>query len=311
MRLNFNYNTQFFSADLPPSMTLADLAAYIEAETNLPPTHQTLVHKYTHLSPSRSTTLEQSNIREDDTIVVVPFDPVADNLQRAYDENPEFFADVTMLYVKISLNGYEMPAFIDTGAQRSLITPELCKKCDLTHLVDTRFKMNAKGVGEKQSDGRIHSVPMMVNGESFATSLTVLAMDGMGLLIGLDWMKRFRVKIDLDKNGIFMGETFVEFLNEWEVRNLQAKNGILTHEQLSMLTTGSEPTKTTSAPEAAPAPAPALQAPSKPQGPVEALTPEKQQKINSLVEMGFDSSQSLQALQQCGWNVDMAAGLLF
>lgn len=318
MQLTFSYNSSFFSADLPPSMTLADMAAYIEAETGLPPTHQTLMHKYVQLSPSTSTTLEQSNIGANDLIVVIPFDPVANNLNQAYEENPEFFADVTMLYVKISLNGHELPAFIDTGAQRSLITPQLCDKCDLNHLVDRRFKMQARGVGEKQSDGRIHSVPMIIGGQSCATSLTVLDIGGVGLLIGLDWMKRFRIKIDLERNGLLIDGTFVEFLNEWEVKQLQKENGIDPNGEIApSSTTTQQPTKTTSAPanpspvNRPPVPAPRNTAAAAAAAASATLTTDQQTKLNSLTEMGFDRSSSLNALKQCGWNVDMAAGLLF
>ncbi|KAG0683476.1 DNA damage-inducible protein 1 [Pichia californica] len=324
MQLTFNYNNQFFGADLPPSMTLADMAAYIEAETGLPPTHQTLMHKYIQLSPSNVTTLENSNIVSGDMIVIVPFDPVANNLNQAYEENPEFFADVTMLYIKISINGQELPAFVDTGAQRSLITPQLCEKCDLNHLIDRRFKMQARGVGSKQSEGRIHSVPMNISGELCATSLTVLDIGGVGLLIGLDWMKRFRIQIDLEKNGLVIDGKLVPFLNEWEVKKLQEANDI--HPDSDIFNQNNEnpvtnnkpsPTKTSSSLKPTPVSRPAIPTPISTPNPTTtananaALTSDQQTKLNNLIEMGFDKKSSLNALQQCGWNVDMAAGLLF
>lgn len=304
MKLTFSYNMKLFAADLPPSMTLADMAAYIEAETNLPPTHQTLMHKYIQLSPSKTTTLEESNIKEGDIIVIAPFDPVAENLNRAYDENPEFFADVTMLYIKVSINGYELAAFIDTGAQRSLMTPALCEKCDLNHLVDQRFKMQVRGVGEKQSNGRIHSVPMVIGGEICNTSLTVLDLGGVGLLIGLDWMKRFKAKIDLENNGIFIGNTFVEFLSEWEVKKMQTEFGIQVDQILqnkpdSVEIPQTKPNSSVTEPVQKPKPSPNV------------LTPEQNQKLNNLIDLGFDATSALQALESCGWNVDLAAGMLF
>lgn len=312
MRLTFSYNNKFFNADLPPSMTLADMAAYIEAETGLPPTHQTLMHKYVQLSPSKSTTLQDSNVSQDDLIVIMPFDPVANNLNQAYEENPEFFADVTMLYVKISLNGHELPAFIDTGAQRSLITPQLCERCDLNHLIDRRFKMQARGVGQKQSDGRIHSVPMVIGGTSCATSLTVLDIGGVGLLIGLDWMKRFRAKIDLESNRLIIGDTFVEFLNEWEVKRLQEANGIDTEALIKgdddNNVAKQQPTPKTSSVTSI---SPSTVVPHSQVSTSASLTPDQLKKVNSLTEMGFDRQSALAALQQCGWNVDLAAGVLF
>lgn len=313
MQLTFNYNNNFFSADLPPSMTLADMAAYIEAETGLPPTHQTLMHKFIQLSPSNSTTLEQSNINPNDMIVIVPFDPIEKNLTQAYEENPEFFADVTMLYIKVSINGKELPAFIDTGAQRSLITPELCESCDLNHLIDRRFKMQARGVGQKQSEGRIHSVPILIGKELCATSLTVLDIGGVGLLIGLDWMKRFKIKIDLDKNGLIIDNNYVPFLNEWEVKKLQNENNI--HPDANIKTENNLndnkndqyniPIKTSTSSKPVQIRHPTSSSTSS------TLTSDQQSKLNNLIEMGFDKESALNALKQCGWNVDMAAGLLF
>ncbi|GMM45278.1 Ddi1 protein [Pichia kluyveri] len=309
MKLNFHYNGTIFSADLPGSMTLADVSAYVEAETGLPPTHHTLTHKFNILPPSDKTTLESSNVQNDDWIIITPFDPIADNLSKAYEETPEFFADVTMLYIKISINGKELPAFIDTGAQRSLITPALCDLCDIKHLIDTRFQMKAKGVGEMQSNGRIHSVPIIINNESCATSLTVLAMDGPGVLIGLDWMKRFKVKIDLNENGIFIGNTFVEFLNEWEVNKLQKENGIkqdMIQEVVNNEVKKEENKSFQTQSSKAPAPAPASDSTS-----TSALSNDQTTKLNTLIDMGFDKLSALNALKACQWNVDMAAGMLF
>lgn len=304
MRLRFNYNNSFFEADLPPSMTLADLSAYIQAETNLPPTHQTLMHKFNQLSPSNITTLEESNIVENDLIVVMPFDPIAQNLNRAYEENPEFFVDVTMLYIKISINGIELPAFIDTGAQRSLISPALCELCDLNHLIDKRFKMQAKGVGEQQSDGRIHSIPMIINNTPFSTSLTVLNIKEVGLLIGLDWMKRFRIKLDLEKNGIFIDDLFVEFLNEYEVKTLKKKCGIVGELNEIGIIKNDKDVKSNNSVSS-------VNKTSTQNNNNKTHSLEQQNKIKTLINLGFDEKSSIFALEQSGWNVDLAAGMLF
>lgn len=305
MRLNFTFNNNVFSADLPASMSLADLAAYVEAETGLPPTHQTLIYKYTHLSPASTTTLEQSNIMEDDMIVILPFDPVQDNWQKAYEENPEFFADVTLLYIKVSLNGHDVPALVDTGAQKSIIAPELVEKCELTHLVDKRYIMEARGVGQQTSVGRIHSVPILMGSETFAASLTVLNLNGVPLLVGLDWMKSFKIKIDLDANGIFVGTTFVPFLNEWEIKQLQKSIEMEMDKKPESIKMATEP-KVSSVKDAISSKAttavPSVQ---------QTLTPLQQQKLNNLMDMGFTREKSLNALKQCNWNVDMAGGLLF
>lgn len=312
MRLNFTFNNSIFSADLPASMSLADLAAYVEAETGLPPTHQNLVYKLKQLSPASTITLEQSNIMEDEMIVVMPFDPVHDNWQKAYEENPEFFADVTLLYIKVSLNGHIVPALVDTGAQKSIIAPELVEKCELTHLVDKRYIMEARGVGQQTSVGRIHSVPIVMGSETFAASLTVLNLNGVPLLVGLDWMKSFKIKIDLDANGIFVGNTFVPFLNEWEIKQLQdsvkiemnqidVKDKIQKPEIIKAATQNNNSTASVHANNIN----------GNNNNTQQTLTPLQQQKLSNLMDMGFSREKSLNALKQCNWNVDMAGGLLF
>ncbi|KAJ1531265.1 hypothetical protein HK096_007312, partial [Nowakowskiella sp. JEL0078] len=65
---------------------------------------------------------------------------VNNNMQKALEYHPESFGRVTMLYTKTMINGVDVKAFIDSGAQMSVISPECAEKCKITHLIDERYK---------------------------------------------------------------------------------------------------------------------------------------------------------------------------
>lgn len=63
-----------------------------------------------------------------------------------------------MLYCDMVVNGVPVKAFIDSGAQMSIMTIDFAEKCYLTRLIDKRFAGMAVGVGSSKIIGRIHQV---------------------------------------------------------------------------------------------------------------------------------------------------------
>ena len=65
---------------------------------------------------------------------------------------------ITMLYVNLEVNGVAVKAFVDSGAQMTIMTQEFAERCYLTRLIDKRFEGVARGVGTSKIIGRIHQV---------------------------------------------------------------------------------------------------------------------------------------------------------
>ena len=82
----------------------------------------------------------------------------------AQENFPEFFGQITMLYINCKVNGQEIQAFVDSGAQSTIISKALAEKIGLIKLMDTRFAGMAIGVGSSRILGRVHAANMEILG---------------------------------------------------------------------------------------------------------------------------------------------------
>lgn len=57
------------------------------------------------------------------------------------------------------VNGQPIKAFVDSGAQSSIMSQDCARRCNLLHLLDKRFQGMAVGVGSGKIVGQIHQVP--------------------------------------------------------------------------------------------------------------------------------------------------------
>lgn len=108
----------------------------------------------------------------------------------AQENFPEFFGQITMLYVACKVNGHEIQAFVDSGAQSTIISKGLAEKVGLSRLIDKRFAGMAMGIGTSRILGRIHAADLDILGKKFTCSLTVLEDNKVEFLLGLDNLKR-------------------------------------------------------------------------------------------------------------------------
>mmetsp|Transcript_7792 Transcript_7792/g.14729 ORF Transcript_7792/g.14729 Transcript_7792/m.14729 type:complete len:413 (-) Transcript_7792:107-1345(-) len=230
--------------------------------------------------------IEQSNINE--------------NYENAMEHTPESFGRVQMLYVDMEVNGVPLKAFVDSGAQSTIMSAQCAARCNIMRLVDKRFHGVAKGVGTSKIIGRVHQAPLKVGGAFLTASITVLEQDDMEFLFGLDMLKRHQCCIDLMSNTLKIGSASSEvpFLSEGD---------------LPLHLRGIEPASESELP---------ANIPTSSSGPVETAPPaagdsiaaessDMEAKVTQLVGLGFAREQAMAALQATNGSVDLAASMLF
>lgn len=141
------------------------------------------------------------------------------NMHDAIEYMPEAFGQVHMLYIKCKVNGYPIDAFVDSGAQSTIMSKACAERCNVTRLIDDRWSGIAQGVGTQKILGRIHMCQIQIEENFFVSSFNVLEQQPMDMLLGLDLLKRHQCVIDLKENVLKIGTTGTEtkFLNESEL----------------------------------------------------------------------------------------------
>merc|ERR1739844_308872 len=130
---------------------------------------------------------------------------------------PESMGRVLMLYIDAKVNDYPIHAFVDSGAQSTIMSSKCAERCGLMHLLDERFHGTAVGVGTGKILGRIHIAQVQIANHYFPCTITIMDSEkglgdkNMDFLLGLDMLKRHRCNIDLSRNALVFhvgNETF-------------------------------------------------------------------------------------------------------
>lgn len=246
---------------------------------------------------------------------------LAENISNAIEYTPEAFATVSMLYVPAAVNGFTMPAFVDSGAQMTIMSQDLAEKCNLMRLVDRRFTGTARGVGETKIIGKVHLALVTLGGAVLPMGITVLEKVDLGFIIGLDQLRRHQMVIDLKSNNLKFQEVSVPFLAEHELpAHLRRAND---GQEVPPSTTPAaavspHPTqqRTTPPPAQQPKAPPAppkreREAPSA-TPPASIQPPDADARIERLMQLSLKSMPVVrQALEASNWDEGVAASLLF
>lgn len=161
------------------------------------------------------------------------------NLEAALEYHPESFGSVHMLYVPVTINGVEVQAFVDCGAQTTIMTGACAERCGVGRLIDKRWQGTVQGVGTGKIAGRVHAAQVIIGGLHLACSLTIIESGSPGagaggaggggggaavlsggmpdMLLGLDMLRRHQVCIDLLSNALVIHGKKIPFLAESQI----------------------------------------------------------------------------------------------
>ncbi|BEJ13223.1 hypothetical protein CspHIS471_0303970 [Cutaneotrichosporon sp. HIS471] len=225
---------------------------------------------------------------------------VLENMSHAMEYSPESFGRVTMLYINVEVNGHPVKAFVDSGAQSTIISPECAEACGIMRLIDKRFEGIAQGVGTAKILGRVHSAQMKLGNLFLPVAFSVLEGQSVDLLFGLDMLKRHQACIDLAANCLRIGDTSIPFLSEHELP-----------EQARMLPVPAPEAPGPSTLQPKPSAGPSVTTPALAGSSRAAGTTQSSADIQTLVSLGATPDQAAQLLEASGGDVDVAASMLF
>ena len=229
-----------------------------------------------------------------------------------------------MLYIPVLVNSHHVSAFVDSGAQSTIMSPSCASRCGIMRLLDTRWAGIARGVGTAKILGRVHSAPIKIGSSFLPCAFTVMEGKDVDLLLGLDMLKRYQASIDLAGNVLRIQGDEVPFLGEADIPKeeleradepvVDGPDGKKIGGISGAVKEGGDATASASAGKEKEGGAAGSAAQSTPQQ-AAGSTPQPssfpEADIARLTDMGMGRAEAIQALTLAGGDVEAAAGLFF
>ena len=153
---------------------------------------------------------------------------INDNFRQAAEYMPESLFPVHMLFINVEINNKKVAALVDTGAQSTFMSLNLCIQCGLMNLVDKRFQGVARGVGSSRIVGVIHAAQIKIMNKMIATKINVIENNDVGLVFGLDSLRAHRCNVDLKQNGLVFPDIGItaKFLSDGEIKKMKEQRQV-------------------------------------------------------------------------------------
>ncbi|CAD5229650.1 unnamed protein product [Bursaphelenchus okinawaensis] len=215
---------------------------------------------------------------------------IEEQYKYALEHLPEAYIPVKLLHILVKINGVEVLAMVDSGAQNSILSPSIAKKCNVYEFVDERFFSRANGIGgDSKILGRIHGCKMQIGSSYTTCSFDVLEEQKVEILLGLSFLRPNQCIIDLRRNVMVLGDdTEVPFLGEEEYKREVVRLG---HVDLH-----ASPPRASEAPSTSKA---------------SADSEVDSAKLAELIGMGVDADKATVALKKFNNNLQQAIDALF
>jgi hypothetical protein len=125
-----------------------------------------------------------------------------------------------------SINHQPVIILFDSGATHSFISPKCGRKVGLD-LYPTKGAYMIATPGGKISSNQIYrKVPIQLGSNLIKTYLLLLDLEGMDVLLGMDWLTRHRVSLDISSRAVEIDspdhETTILYLPQRECSNSYA-----------------------------------------------------------------------------------------